>query len=252
MEYTPVHNRFWSDGWVRGLNALDRYLFLYLLTNGRAKLTGIYELPLDLMASESGIDQRDLQVMLVRLEPKIYYREGWVILTNYLKHHIGGGHKFGQGVKAQFNEIPSKIRDLAKGYGYPIDTLYMEYPHFPNRREENIRNAFAPQNTSSEITRVNTTTEGEEKPPKKEKYARRGSPVWELREELYSMLKADTGHQPTQHTGDYMQIDAALKAGLSEKDVVEMFEEAIADGGVRTVREVFTARKIDIYKQDNL
>lgn len=137
MNYTPVHNRFWSDGWVRQLNALDRYLFLYLLTNGRALLTGIYELPLDLMASESGIDQRDLQVMLSRLEPKVYYREGWVILINYPKHHIGGGHKFNQGIKAQFNEIPPKIRDLAKGYGYPIDTLSMGYKHFPNRIEEN-------------------------------------------------------------------------------------------------------------------
>lgn len=138
MTYTPVHNRFWSDGWVRQLNALDRYLFLYLLTNGRARLTGIYELPLDLMASECGIDEKDLRIsMLQRLEPKVYYREGWVIITNYTKHQVGGGHKYLQGVKANYEELPAKIKEIAKDYGYPIHTLSIPYQHFPNRIEEN-------------------------------------------------------------------------------------------------------------------
>lgn len=138
MEYTPIHSRFWSDGWVRELNALDRYLFLYLLTNGRAKLTGIYELPLDLMASESGIDAKDLRLsMLQRLEPKIYYKEGWVIIINYPKHRIGGGHKYNQGVKANYEELPEKIRALSKSFGYPIDTLSIEYQRFPTILDKN-------------------------------------------------------------------------------------------------------------------
>lgn len=164
MTYTPVHNRFWSDGWVRGLNALDRYLFLYLLTNGRARLTGIYELPLDLMAAESGIDEKDLKnSMLNRLEPKIFYREGWVIIINYPKHHIAGGHKFNQGLKSQFEEIPRKIQDISKGYGYPIDTLSMEYLHFPDRIEEN---RIIPANADFEIKEVRVDKEGREKTPK--------------------------------------------------------------------------------------
>lgn len=124
MSYTPVQNRFWSDGWVRGLNALDRYLFLYLLTNGRASLTGIYELPIDLMASESGIDEKDLRLsMLVRLEPKVYYKEGWVILVNYLKHRVSSSPQYLKGIENEFKGLPPHIREIALSCGYPIDTL---------------------------------------------------------------------------------------------------------------------------------
>lgn len=138
MNYTPVHNRFWSDGWIRELNALDRYLFLYLLTNGRAHPTGVYELPLDLMAAESGIDEKDLRLsMLQRLEPKIYYKEGWVILINYPTHRVSNSPKLITGIVNSFEEIPRKIQEIAISYGYPIDTLSVHIPVSRNRIEEN-------------------------------------------------------------------------------------------------------------------
>jgi len=124
MSYTPVQHRFWSDGWVRQLNALDRYLFLYLLTNERINIAGIYELPLDIMAAECGIDEKDLRLsMLSRLEPKVYYREGWVIVLNYIKHRVSNSPKYLKGIQVAFNGLPKPIQEIAKGYGYPIDTI---------------------------------------------------------------------------------------------------------------------------------
>lgn len=138
QSYTPVQNRFWSDGWVRQLNALDRYLFLYLLTNGRAELTGIYELPLDLMASESGIDEKDLRLsMLLRLEPKVYYKEGWVILRNYPNHRVSDSPKLLAGIRNDFLALPKHIQEIAKSVGYPIDTLSIPHRVSANRIEEN-------------------------------------------------------------------------------------------------------------------
>ena len=67
-----VNTRFWNDSWVRKLNSLDRYLFLYLLTNEHTNICGIYELPIGTMAYEIGIDERDLErTMLKRLKPKV-------------------------------------------------------------------------------------------------------------------------------------------------------------------------------------
>lgn len=138
MSYTPVQNRFWSDGWVRGLNALDRYLFLYLLTNGRASLTGIYELPIDLMASESGIDEKDLRLsMLQRLEPKIYYKEGWVIIVNYPNHRVSNSPKLLAGIRKSFDELPKKIQEIALSYRYPIDTICIHIRVSRNRIDKN-------------------------------------------------------------------------------------------------------------------
>lgn len=169
MTYTPVQNRFWSDGWIRQLNALDRYLFLYLLTNGRAKLTGIYELPLDLMAAESGIDEKDLRLsMLQRLEPKIYYKEGWVIIVNYLTHRVSDSPKYLIGIKNEFNENPKKIQEIALSYGYPIHTLSIPNSISRNRIEENRRDIS--ETSSLPVLRSKETSEDTERTKKPPKY----------------------------------------------------------------------------------
>lgn len=124
MNYTPIHNRFWSDGWIRQLNALDRYLFIYLLTNGRSQCTGIYELPLDMMATECGIDEKDLRIsMLQRLEPKIYYKEGWIIIMNFIKHRVSDSPALIKGIQNEFEELPPHIKEIAIKNGYPLHTL---------------------------------------------------------------------------------------------------------------------------------
>ena len=105
-----IDSRFWSDGWIRGLNALDRYLFLYLLTNEHSNWCGIYELEVSMMAFESGIDKEDLQkTMLPRLVPKVIYDEGWIFIKNYPRYHAGGINAE-KGVKAAIESLPSRIR----------------------------------------------------------------------------------------------------------------------------------------------
>src|SRR6185369_4096429 len=66
-----VNTKFWSDKWVRQkLNPLDRYLFLYFLTNEHTNICGMYELPIETMAFESGLDKEDLmRSFLPRLKP---------------------------------------------------------------------------------------------------------------------------------------------------------------------------------------
>jgi len=104
-----VNTRFWNDSWVRKLNSLDRYLFLYLLTNEHTNICGIYELPIGTMAYESGIDERDLErTMLKRLKPKVYYIDEWVFLVNFKKHQqYNESVKIGM-EKAQ-KDVPEKI-----------------------------------------------------------------------------------------------------------------------------------------------
>lgn len=127
-----VQDRFWSDGWVRKLNPLDRYLFLYLLTNEHTNWCGVYELDLSMMAFESGVDERELErSMLPRLAPKIIYVEGWVWVPNWSKHHMSESGSMSptqqKGFDAAWKQIPEKIRGLMKEiesgsipYTYPM------------------------------------------------------------------------------------------------------------------------------------
>lgn len=127
-----VQDRFWSDGWVRKLNPLDRYLFLYLLTNEHTNWCGVYELDLSMMAFESGIDERDLErSMLPRLAPKIVYVDGWVWVPNWTRHHMSESGSMSptqqKGFDAAWKQIPSKIQGMMKEiesgsipYAYPM------------------------------------------------------------------------------------------------------------------------------------
>lgn len=111
-----VDTRFWADGWVRKLNALDRYVFLYLLTNDHTNWCGVYELDMSMMAFESGVDEHDLtRSILPRLAPKAVYVEGWVYLQNYPKYHLNGTDATKKGYEKALSQVPEKIRLRIKG-----------------------------------------------------------------------------------------------------------------------------------------
>lgn len=245
MSYTPVQNRIWSDGWFRQLNALDRYLFLFILTNGRAGRTGIYELPLDLMASESGIDEKDLRLsMLQRLEPKVFYKEGWVIMVNYTKYLIGDGPKFWTGVRNSFLELPPKIQELAKDCGYPIHTLSIPYNGFSNRIEENridIPNVVKLRSDTLSETEDSETAEdtysegldneGEEIKPRwgkkpKEAKIRKNEVALGLVRTFSDMCETNLSTRPLETFKDYSVALRAINShNLTREQVNELFED---------------------------
>lgn len=119
-----INTKLWNDNWIRTLNPLDRYLFIYLLTNEHTNIAGIYELPVGSMAYESGLDERDLQnAMLKRLEPKVYYIDGWVIICNFPKHQdYEKSPKIRAGIETCLKDIPDRV---LKG----IDTLSIPYTY---------------------------------------------------------------------------------------------------------------------------
>jgi len=109
-----VDTRFWKDSWVRKLNALDRYAFLYFMTNTHTTWCGVYELDLSMAAFESGIDERDLMNTIVpRLSPKLIYVDNWIYIPNWQKYHMSGSGNLSpqqqKGLVEAWKLVPSKI-----------------------------------------------------------------------------------------------------------------------------------------------
>jgi len=125
MKQRLLNTKIWSDSWFRQkLNPLDRYLFIYFLTNEHTSICGIYELPLESIAFETGLDTHDLvKSLLPRLRPKIMYKNNWVVIPNFIRHQNWNSPKVKTGIMAEISQIPKEIVDLAIGYGYPIDTI---------------------------------------------------------------------------------------------------------------------------------
>lgn len=113
-----VNTKFWSDSWIVELDPLERYLYLYLLTNEHTNIAGVYELPMRVMAFETGIDKEMLPKILKRFEGKIVYEKGWICIKNFQKHQSSSSEKVKRGIEIEMSKIPQEIRvKLKKGYG---------------------------------------------------------------------------------------------------------------------------------------
>ena len=118
-----VYTKFWSDNWIVGLDPLERYLYLYLLTNEHTNISGIYELPLKIMAFETGLDNSVLPNMLARFEGKIHYIDGWLCIKNFIKHQSSQSKTVKIGIKEHLRPVPIEIKDKLIEYGYPIHKI---------------------------------------------------------------------------------------------------------------------------------
>lgn len=170
-----IDPKLWSDQWVRKLNPLDRYLFIYLLTNERSSWCGVYELDLGVMAFESGIDERDLEKsMLPRLSPKVLYVDGWVCFRNWDKYHNNGSEQTKKGIENAWEAVPEKIRlkisKLLKISRPPIDPLQGRSSLTSSSSSSFTSTSILQSKTIAEPDDVEIVPEEKPKTPKKKDY----------------------------------------------------------------------------------
>lgn len=81
-----IYTRIWNDSFVADLDPSEKLLFIYFLTNEHSNLAGIYEIPIKIIALETGIDGTMVRNVLKRLKDKVRYLNGYIIIRNHLKH----------------------------------------------------------------------------------------------------------------------------------------------------------------------
>lgn len=108
-----IDSNFWKDPWVvDNLDPLEAHLFMYLFTNSAANPSGAYQLSIKVMSFEVGIEKDKLPTMLRRLEPKVYYRDGWVILRNGIKNQNYHSPKMQVSILSWIEKCPADLREL--------------------------------------------------------------------------------------------------------------------------------------------
>ncbi|HEX8607207.1 MAG TPA: hypothetical protein VF679_01060 [Pedobacter sp.] len=105
-----INTKFWSDSYIVNLDPLERYLFLYFLTNEHTDISGIYELPLRRIAQETGLSEEMAETITKRFEKegKIIIHNSWVYIKNFNKHQVMNT-SVRQGIKHSLSEVPKKI-----------------------------------------------------------------------------------------------------------------------------------------------
>jgi hypothetical protein len=108
-----VNTHFWDDGYIVTLDPIEKLLFLYFLTNSLTNIAGAYEINLRRIAFDTGIDRDMIFKILERFEAvkKIYYRDGWVVIPNFIKHQ-SPSPKIVSGIRNELSQLPKGIADL--------------------------------------------------------------------------------------------------------------------------------------------
>ena len=117
-----VDTRFWIDDYISSLNPHEKLLFLYFLTNPYTDICGVYELPLSHVAMETAIPRTEIDTILKRFETenKIFYRNGWVAIRNFVKHQLANP-KVQRGIEIGLNKAPESLKKILK------DSLSIDY-----------------------------------------------------------------------------------------------------------------------------
>jgi len=124
-----INTKLWSDNWISDLDPVEKLLFLYILTNERTNIAGIYELPLKIMAVETGIEKDMIEKILKRFESdsKVAYFNGWIYIKNFIKHQDLENEKIKKGIELIIESIPREV----------IDSLHISHPYPSNYSNTN-------------------------------------------------------------------------------------------------------------------
>jgi len=128
-----VSTGFWSDPFVEELTPSQKLLFLYLITNEKTNMLGIYEVSTRKMSFETGMKKDEIEKALKTFEKlrKVKYTGNYVILVNYMKHQ-----NFNTNMKKSaidiYNELPKELKEkkLIVSKTNPIESFESLLNHY--------------------------------------------------------------------------------------------------------------------------
>ena len=119
-----LNTAFWSDTWVEELEPMQKLLFIYLVTNEKTNMLGIYEASVKKISFETGIVPIVVKTYLKDFEKaeKVKYIDNRVILINYMKHQNYNTNMKKSAIDT-YNDLPNslKVKGLDVGKDKPIE-----------------------------------------------------------------------------------------------------------------------------------
>lgn len=123
--YRQVYTTFWQDEFVLNLMPEEKYFYLYLITNSKTSICGIYEISKKIMQVETGFDEEKIEKFIKKFEKtykKIKYSEktNEICIINWIKYNSSRSPKYKVGFDKALRDIKNK--KLIQ-YLYSMDTI---------------------------------------------------------------------------------------------------------------------------------
>jgi hypothetical protein len=117
-KYRPIKTEVWEDDWFYSLSAPEKLIWIFLLTNDRTSLCGIYKVSIGYVYRMTKVSEDTIKKALERFEQAdkaTLIDNQWISIKNIVKHH-SASPKITDGMNRELAEIPQEIAKLA----YPI------------------------------------------------------------------------------------------------------------------------------------
>ena len=154
----------WSDPWYEELEPHQKLIFLYLITNEKTNMLGIYEASVKKISFETGVKKDDITKCLDQFEidGKIKYQNNFIILVNFLKHQNFNTNMKKGAIKV-YDSLPKdlKVSGLILDDSNPIESFESLSNHYGtvSKRESNtntnIKEKEKPKENNNIVEREN-------------------------------------------------------------------------------------------------
>lgn len=135
-ETRMIKTRIWSDGWFAERTEEAQRLYIYLITNKNTRICGYYELPLFEICAHMRWDEKKVQKYMAELEPKVFWRIGWVYISNYPAHqNVANNPKVQAAIEKELKTVPLEILNL-KSEIINHKSVAMDSPSIPYTEKE--------------------------------------------------------------------------------------------------------------------
>jgi uncharacterized phage protein (TIGR02220 family) len=107
-----VSTAFWSDPFIEDLTPSEKLLFLYLITNDKTNMLGIYEVSIKKISFDTGLNKDIIEKALKEFErlSKVKYIKNHVVLVNFMKHQNYNTNMKKSAIDI-YNGLPKELKD---------------------------------------------------------------------------------------------------------------------------------------------
>ena len=83
-----INTKFWDDIYIIQLNSIEKLLYLYFLTNSLTSWCGIYEISLEKINFDTGIELKSIKKTIEKFtsDNKVFYIDGYICMINFIKN----------------------------------------------------------------------------------------------------------------------------------------------------------------------
>lgn len=123
MKTRIIYTKIWEDDFFSTLTLKQQLLFLFLLTNARIGLTGMYELTDKTIKNNTKLRAEDITLAkeVFTNARKVFFKESWVYVVNAKRLNGYHGEKLNKAVSSELSLIPLEVYQYFKSVDLSVN-----------------------------------------------------------------------------------------------------------------------------------